>query len=91
MGRFEATVVISDGLATLQAFSPLSGNPLLDTLCKTWDNGSCKECAYRAYFNKNGKCVEVSNLCDTFDSITGDCQSCYKGYSLRDGKCFIGA
>lgn len=82
MGRFEAAVVVSDGYLNIGYFNALPGNPPLDKLCRTWDNGTCKECVFRAYFNNKGHCTEVSILCNTFDSILGGCKSCYPGYVL---------
>lgn len=33
----------------------------------------------------NGKCVNVSDLCKTWNVITGACTSCYPGYTLQSG------
>lgn len=47
-------------------------------------NGNCTQCYYR-YVLIDGKCVAVSDQCNTWDSSTGACTSCYGGYSLVDG------
>lgn len=51
-------------------------------LCKTYspDGYKCLECAYHAYFDKNGICQNVSDFCKTWDEKTGACLSCFEGY-----------
>jgi hypothetical protein len=39
------------------------------------------------YFNYNGKCVRVSDLCRYWDESTGACTECYDGYSVSAGLC----
>ena len=59
-----------------------------DEGCGTWDwkNHKCLACSNNWVFNQMGKCVPVSDQCNTFDR-TGACQSCYKGYNLVQGRC----
>ena len=59
-----------------------------DVGCATWNwnKQTCLQCSNNWVFNKNGVCVPVSDQCATFDNF-GACQSCYKGYNLKDGKC----
>lgn len=45
-------------------------------------------CAPRTVL-KDGKCVAVSDQCKTWSSTTGDCLSCYDGYTLETGACII--
>lgn len=51
-----------------------------------WDNKRCLKCSYRYFLNREGKCEQVSDLCNTFDD-SGNCLSCYLGYSLINGEC----
>ena len=37
---------------------------------------------------KNGLCAPISDYCNTYNNITGDCTSCYDGFLLRDGYCY---
>ena len=61
-----------------------------DLGCGTWDwkNLKCLQCSNNWVFNSNGVCVPVSDQCNTFDS-RGNCVSCYVGYNLQNGKCFL--
>ena len=61
-----------------------------DSGCGTWDwkNQKCLQCSNNWVFNTNGVCVPVSDQCNTFDR-SGKCVSCYKGYSLSNGKCVL--
>ena len=61
-----------------------------DSGCGTWDwkNQKCLQCSNNWVFNTNGVCVPVSDQCNTFDR-SGNCVSCYKGYSLSNGKCVL--
>lgn len=52
-------------------------------------NGYCTVCKPR-FYNQNGVCCEVSNQCNTYDSYTGACLSCYQGYILSGGSCVLG-
>ena len=56
-------------------------------LCKTWNGQICSECAERTFFNKDGICLPVSSLCNTFDKETGNCLTCFKGYDAVEGNC----
>jgi hypothetical protein len=60
-----------------------------DPLCAKWRGWSCVKCATRAYFGKNGKCVNSNPLCKTFDNHDGCCTSCYAGYDLKGGNCVV--
>ena len=40
-------------------------------------------------FVRNGVCVEVSDQCNTWNNVNGDCTSCYEGWTLKDGDCII--
>ena len=58
-----------------------------DAGCKTWSNGTCKECYDHFAFNPNGLCAAVSALCKTNQGL--NCTSCYNGYVLMNGSCVI--
>ena len=64
---------------------------LEDSTCAEWLNGVCAQCVPRAYFDFDNNCVMVSDLCDTFNDFSGECTSCYSGYSLSDGECIVSA
>ena len=67
---------------------PKPYGPYQDPLCNTFDShGKCTKCSFRAYFEPDGKCVNVNPQCKTFDNKNGDCLSCYVGYTLSDGDC----
>ena len=61
-----------------------------DAGCKNWDWNAqkCLECSEFWYFNK-GICTPVSDLCKTYNNITGFCLSCFKGYALANGTCIV--
>jgi hypothetical protein len=46
------------------------------------------QCYYRQV-PKNGSCVDISDQCKTWDVITGDCLSCFDGYTLANGACTL--
>lgn len=52
-------------------------------------NGLCAQCAFR-FFNANGYCQPVSNLCATWDSMSGACTSCIAGYTVAGSTCVQG-
>lgn len=52
-------------------------------------NGKCLECSQGSYVNSTGSCQAVNPLCRTYNFSTGDCLSCYQGYSLLNGTCKI--
>lgn len=37
----------------------------------------------------SGECVQVSDLCATWDEVTGKCLTCYGGYTLSEGACVL--
>jgi hypothetical protein len=46
-------------------------------------------CSYRYYFGADGYCAEVNPQCQTWDSVSGLCTSCYGGYTLVGGNCVL--
>jgi hypothetical protein len=55
-----------------------------DPYCTTWTNGLCSQCSTGFYYNNNqGKCQQQDPLCRTFDTTSGNCLSCYSGYTLN--------
>jgi hypothetical protein len=79
--------ILEDGTCK---FSPLNSAAPSDVGCKTWDWNKqvCLECSYFWVFNA-GKCVPVSDLCKTYDGVTGGCLTCYKGYDLVNASCVL--
>jgi len=57
--------------------------------CSLWNGAVCEVCSKGWWKNTNGVCQVVSDLCATWSSTTGACQSCYGGYILNDGVCQI--
>ena len=53
-----------------------------DLNCKIYQYNICKMCSQRYYFNFQFNCVPVSPFCNTYDSNSGVCTSCYSGYQL---------
>ena len=51
-----------------------------------WNDRICLSCSHMWYFNEQGKCAPVSDLCKSADP-NGNCLTCYKGYKLVNGKC----
>jgi|JI6StandDraft_1071083.scaffolds.fasta_scaffold46280_2 hypothetical protein len=47
--------------------------------CALWANNVCQTCSKRWYFNSEKTCVPVSDLCHTWDEVTGECLTCYYG------------
>jgi hypothetical protein len=52
------------------------------------NNGGEINCFYRQV-PIDGKCVDVSDQCKTWDVISGKCLLCYDGYTLDNGVCKI--
>jgi len=48
-----------------------------DPYCKVYQYNICKMCTERYYFNFQFNCIPVSAFCNTFDSNSGICTSCY--------------
>lgn len=58
------------------------GYELVEGACVVGNTGgSSGQCAYR-YVYIGGSCVAVSDQCYTWSQSTGDCLSCYDGYTL---------
>lgn len=70
---------------------PNSQNIKQNPLCSDWKQSSCVSCASRAYFDVNRICQKVSDNCNTWDKLTGECLTCYKGYDLNNGSCVYSA
>lgn len=62
-----------------------------DPNCQARANSSlCLKCYAGFYFSlENIKCLQVNQLCATFNSTTGHCLTCYDGYALAQGNCKI--
>lgn len=71
----------------------LCGISFKDPNCQAYDaNNNCNLCANKYYLDgASGKCMPVSPLCNTFNSLTGVCLSCYQGYILQTGQCIVGS
>jgi hypothetical protein len=62
-----------------------------DLGCGTWDwdRQVCLKCSNRFVFNSQGRCVPVSDNCQTWDN-SGACTACYAGFILGNGQCTQG-
>ena len=62
-----------------------------DPGCAKWDwpNQKCLQCSTRYYFNNQGICTQVSDYCNTYNSVTGACLTCYSGYTLNGTVCVL--
>ena len=60
-----------------------------DPFCAVFDqkSGDCISCICRGYFDSNGRCKAINDLCQTWNINTGECTSCYRGYELINGTC----
>ena len=58
-----------------------------DLGCHIFTNGTCTQCSTRWVFNNNGVCVQVSDLCRTFEGL--QCTGCYTGFVLNNGSCVL--
>lgn len=59
--------------------------------CKTYDsNGVCTACSTRYYLDAGKICQPVNPNCDTYDTVTGGCLSCYPGFGLIENTCLPG-
>lgn len=56
-----------------------------------WDNQVCLSCSKGFFFNVEKICTPVSDQCTSFDSQTGLCTSCFKGYDVVNGTCTLSA
>ena len=75
------------GVPVLVTSSGPTATGTSDKNCAKFVSRTCTQCNQRAYF-KNGVCVQVSDLCNSYDKVTGACTSCYKGYRLAsDSTC----
>lgn len=68
----------------------ITTTPNTDPNCAQRDaNNVCTSCYYRYYLNEQNICVAVSDQCNTFDSTSGKCLSCFGGYTLTKGSCVV--
>ena len=71
-------------------FSPSNNQVPTMIGCKiwNWDNQTCLECSAFWFFDSNGVCMQVSDLCASNDA-NGACTSCYSGFTLNNGICEV--
>ena len=48
----------------------------------------CQQCN-PGYYVFEGNCNLVDQLCRTYKQTNGDCLSCYDGYRLNNGRCYL--
>lgn len=75
------------GYELAQGACGVATESVADVNCKRWDGKVCKECAFGAFFSRDGSCQFASPLCKTFDPSNGDCTSCYDSFDLAGGAC----
>jgi hypothetical protein len=61
----------------------LAKNPL----CFLWSSDNCLVCGTWSYFDSRNICQPVDTQCRTYNSSSGQCTSCYKGWKLNKGVC----
>lgn len=67
-----------------------SDTPKLDPNCAKYDaNNVCQQCSKGSFFNAKNICIVVDPSCFTFDQSTGNCLSCYQGFTLSFGTCEV--
>lgn len=72
--------------------SPLPNNNNNDPYCAQYQGNTniCAACSNRYFLSsRTGRCSPISNQCNTYDSNNGQCLSCYQGYTLSNGDCYI--
>lgn len=62
--------------------------PTVPNCAQVAANGACLKCAYR-YWSSNGVCVKVDDQCKSWNDYNGQCTSCYDGYELYNGACYV--
>ena len=84
-----------DCLSCYAGYSLSSGNctvsvdPVIDNpYCSRWENGVCRSCSRFSWANGT-QCVPYDPMCSQTDTRNGNCLSCYSGYLLTSGKCFL--
>jgi hypothetical protein len=91
----QTTVIVNNpsaGVASYYYQAPTGGvsayqtNGVVSFCVQTLGTGFCNQCAYRYYYF-NGNCTPVSDLCNTWDNITGACTSCTSDYTLSGTTC----
>ena len=69
---------------TCQVIPNTDAAAVIDIGCRRFENGACAECSQFWYFNADGVCGPVSDLCRTFNGANGHCLTCYQGYALNN-------
>jgi hypothetical protein len=77
----------SIGLTSVSPSTSLRVHLDADPNCFQFNGPQCVTCSYRYYFGDDGLCTEVSTQCQTWDSVSGKCTSCYSGWDLTNGDC----
>lgn len=79
-------IVLIAGVSASNIRSLLWDDPFCNTFSS--DGTSCLKCSSHYWMDKYGKCIAVSDMCKTWNEITGKCTSCFQGYgSPIDGVC----
>jgi hypothetical protein len=73
-------VPLPDGNGTVSCVQKISSSGY----CLQSDNvtGQCLQCVTRMFPDKQGTCVSIHENCDKYNSSTGECISCYAGFTL---------
>lgn len=59
----------------------------IDPNCQTFSGLTCSVCKSRYYLPTGGKCTQASASCLTFDSVSGNCLTCYSGSAVSGTTC----
>lgn len=74
------------GLCDISQNYALSTN---DPYCTVFSGINCLQCS-NGYYLINGHCSQINPLCKIFNQSSGNCTSCYQGYTLdSQGSCSI--
>ena len=53
-----------------------------DPYCISFQGQICSQCASGYFLNQTGKCAQLDPLCRSHNNRTGQCLTCYSGYSI---------
>lgn len=67
-----------------------SNQSISDPNCAEFLQGICAKCSAGFFFKDDGMCGLVNSNCKTFDAVSGNCLTCYLGFSLSGGSCVAG-
>jgi hypothetical protein len=79
---------LSNGSCVLGSSAP-SGPNVQGCGIWNWTSMTCQQCSQWWYFNASKVCVQVSDLCASYNATSGACLTCFQGFSLTNGVCAV--